>query len=40
MAEMGAKLLASIDGVKNEINDVKSEQTVIKKRLANIEQVF
>ena len=38
MTEMEAKLLASIDGVKNEINDVKTEQ--IKKGLTNIEQVF
>ena len=38
MTEMEAKLLASIDGVKNEINDVKAEQ--MKKGLTNIEQVF
>ena len=31
MAKMEAKLLASIDGVKNEVNDVKIEQTAIKK---------
>ena len=40
MAEMEAKILASIDGVKNEVNDVKTEQTAMKKGLANIEQVF
>ena len=40
MTEMEAKLLASIDGVKNEINDVKTEQTVMKKCLADIGQVF
>ena len=38
MTEMEAKLLASIDGVKNEVNDVKTEQ--MKKGLTNIEQVF
>ena len=47
MTEMEAKILASIDSVKNEmncvkndINDVKAKQTVMKKDLANIEQVF
>ena len=37
MTEIEAKLLASIDGVKDEINGVKTEQTTMKKGLAKIE---
>ena len=40
MTEMETKILASIDGVKNEMNGIKTEQNEVKKRLDAIEQVF
>ena len=39
MAEMEAKILTSIDGIKNEINGIKAEQNEMKKQIT-IEQVF
>ena len=38
--EMEAKILSSIDDIKNEMNGIKTEQNEMKKQISTIEQVF
>ena len=40
MTEMETKILASIEGIKNEMNEIKTEQDAMKKTIRTIEQVF
>ena len=37
---METKILASIEGIKNEMNEIKTEQDAMKKQISTIEQVF
>ena len=40
MTEMETKILASIEGIKNEMNEIKTEQDATKKQIRTIKQVF
>ena len=40
MTEMETKILASIEGIKNEMDEIKTEQDTMKKPISTIEQVF
>ena len=40
MTEMETKILASIESIKNEMNEIKTEQDAMKKQISTIKQVF